>query len=183
MLWVFEAELIGDFTDGQAGLDEQLLGLLDDGILDVTLCGGAALLADQVAEVVGRETGLVGEVGDGGQTVTFWMVVYKVLAELLLEGQEHLAVHLVSRDELAIVVAQAVVEHQGNSVCDESLRVFVDGVLHLCLNLIHQCHDDRALCLRQMQRLVITVIEKRIVLYLLAQRRAVEQVGMEQQSA
>ena len=30
---------------------------------------------------VGRETGLVGEVSHGGQTITLWMAVYKVLAE------------------------------------------------------------------------------------------------------
>ena len=70
MLWVFEAELIGDFTDGQAGLDEQLLRTFDDGILDVALGGGAALLADEVAKIVRRETGLVGEVGYCGQTIT-----------------------------------------------------------------------------------------------------------------
>lgn len=49
---IFEAELIGDFADGQTGLDEQLLGTFDDGILNVALGGGAALLADEVAEVV-----------------------------------------------------------------------------------------------------------------------------------
>ena len=51
MLRIFEAELIGNLADGQTGLDEQLLGALDDGILDVALGGGTALLADQVAEV------------------------------------------------------------------------------------------------------------------------------------
>ena len=69
MLRIFEAELVGNLADGQAGLDEQLLGAFDDGILNVTLGGGAALLADEVAEVVGREAGLVGEVSHGGQTV------------------------------------------------------------------------------------------------------------------
>ena len=80
MLRVFEAELVGDFADRQAGLDEQLLGTFDDGILDVALGGGAALLADEVAEVVGRQAGLVGEVSYGGQTVTFWMTAHEVLA-------------------------------------------------------------------------------------------------------
>ena len=59
MLRIFEAELIGDFADGQTGLDEELLGTLDDCILNMALGGGTALLADEVAEVVGREAGLV----------------------------------------------------------------------------------------------------------------------------
>ena len=80
MLRIFEAELIGDFADGQTGLDEELLGTLDDGILDMALGGGAALLADDVAELVRRETGLVGEVGDSGQTIAFWMAAHEVLA-------------------------------------------------------------------------------------------------------
>jgi len=129
VLWIFEAELIGDFADGQTGLDEQLLGTLDDGILDVALGGGAALLADQVAEIVGGETGLVGEIGNRWQTVTFGMTTDEVLAQLLMEGCEDVAVHLVTRDELAVVVAHAVVQEQAYGIGDERLRVAVDGVL------------------------------------------------------
>ena len=88
---IFEAELVGYFADGQTGLNEQLFGALDDGILDVTLCGGAALLADEVAKVVGRETGLVGKVCDGGQTVSFRVSALEILAKLLMEGGEDVA--------------------------------------------------------------------------------------------
>ena len=104
MLRVFEAELIGYLADRQAGLDEQLLGAFDDGILDVALGGSTAFLANQVAEVVGRQTGLVGKVSYGGQTVPFWMATHEVFAQLLMESGEDVAVHLVARDELAVVV-------------------------------------------------------------------------------
>ena len=73
MLRVFEAESVGDFADGQAGLDKQLLRTFDDRILYVALGGGAALLADEVAEVVGRQAGLVCKIGDSRQTVSFRM--------------------------------------------------------------------------------------------------------------
>lgn len=76
MLRVFEAKLIGYLADRQASLDEQLFGTLNDGILDVALGSGAALLADEVAKVVGRQAGLVGEVGDGGQAVTLGLFAY-----------------------------------------------------------------------------------------------------------
>ena len=104
MLRVFEAELIGYLADRQAGLDEQLLRTFDDGILNVALGSGAAFLANQVAEVVGRQTGLVGKVGHGGQAVPFWMATHEVFAQLLMESGEDVAVHLVARDELAVVV-------------------------------------------------------------------------------
>ena len=91
MLRIFEAELAGDFADGQTGLDEQLFRTFDDGILDVTLCGGAALLADEVAKVVGREAGLVGKVSHSGQTISLWMSAPEILAKLLMEGGEDVA--------------------------------------------------------------------------------------------
>ena len=112
MLRIFEAELVGDFTDGHAGFNEQLLRTLDDSILNVALGGGAALFADEVAEVVGRQTGLVCKIGDSRQTVSFRMAAHEVLAQLLMEGGEDVAIHLVARDKLAVVVAQAVVEQQ-----------------------------------------------------------------------
>lgn len=115
---VFEAELVGDFADGQTGLNEQLLGTLDDGILNVALGGGAALLADQVAEIIGRQAGFIGKVGYRGQTVLFWMTVLEVLAQLLVESGEDVAVHLVARDELAVVVAHAVVQEQADGIGD-----------------------------------------------------------------
>ena len=80
VLRVFEAEVIGDFADGQACFDEQLLGTLDNGILDVALGGGAALFADEVTKVVGREAGFVGKVSHGGQTVSFRMSADEVFA-------------------------------------------------------------------------------------------------------
>ena len=121
MLRIFEAESIGNLADGQAGLDEQLLGTLDDGILNVALGGGTALLADQVAKVVGREAGLVGKVSHSGQAVSFGMTANEILAQLLMEGSEDVAVHLVACDELAIVVAHAVVEQQADGIGDERL--------------------------------------------------------------
>ena len=86
MLRVFETELVGNLANGQASLDEELLGTFDDGILNVTLGGGAAFLADEVAEVVGRETGFVGKIGYRGQAVPLWMTILEVLAQLLVES-------------------------------------------------------------------------------------------------
>ena len=80
MLRVFEAELVGDFADGQFCFKQKLLRPIDNSILNVALGGSAALLANQVAEVVGRETGLVGEIGHGGQTISFRMAAHEILA-------------------------------------------------------------------------------------------------------
>ena len=133
MLRVFEAELVGDFADRQTGLNEQLLGTFDDSILNVALGGGAALLADEVAEIIGRQAGFIGKVGYRGQTVSFRMTVLEVLAQLLMEGCEDVTVHLVARDELAVVVAHAVIQEQADGIGDERLRMAVDGMLQLLL--------------------------------------------------
>ena len=115
---VFEAELTGDFADGQAGLDEELLRTLNDGILDVALGGGAALLADEVAEIVGREAGLVGKVGNCWQTVPFWITADEILLQLLMECGEDVAVYFMAGDELAVIVAHAVVQEQADGIGD-----------------------------------------------------------------
>ena len=180
MLWIFEAELIGDFTDGQTGFYEQLLRTLNDGILNVTLGGSAALLANQVAKVVGREAGLVGEVSHSGQTVSFRMTALEVLAQLLMEGGEDVAVHFVARDELTVVVAHAVVQQQTDGIGDERLRVAVDGVLQLLFDSVEQFHYHVLLALREVQGLALVVVEERVVVDAAGELRAVEQVGMEQ---
>ena len=121
MLRIFEAELVGDFADGQTGLNEQLLGTFDDSILNVALGGGAALFADQVAEVIGRQAGFIGEIGYRGQAVLFWMTVFEILLQMLMERGDDVAVHLVACDELAVVVTHAVVQEQAYSIGDERL--------------------------------------------------------------
>ena len=147
VLRIFEAELIGDFADGQTGLDEELLGTLDDGILDMALGGGAALLADEVAEIVGREAGLVGKVGNCWQTVPFWITADEILLQLLMEGGEDVAVYFMAGDELAVLVAHAVVQEQADGIGDERLRVAVDGVLQLLFDSVEQFHHHVLLTL------------------------------------
>ena len=163
MLRVFEAELVGDFADRQTGLNEQLLGTFDDSILNVALGSGAAFLADEVAEVVGRETGLVGKVGNCWQTVPFWMTALEVLAKLLMEGGEDVAVHFVARDELTVVVAHAVVEQQTDGIGDERLRVAVDRVLQFLFDSVEQFHHHMLLTLREVQGLALVVVEECVV--------------------
>ena len=91
MLGILEAELVGNLANGQFCFKQKLLRPIDDGILDVMLTGGAALLADEVAEVVGRQASLVGKVSHSGQAVSFRVSAHEILAKLLMEGGEDVA--------------------------------------------------------------------------------------------
>ena len=111
------------------------------------------------------------------------MAAHKVLAQLLMEGCENVAVHLVARDELAVVVAHAVVQEQADGIGDERLRVAVDGVLQLLFDSVEQFYHHVLLTFREVQGLALVVVEERVVVDAAGELCAVEQIGMEQQSA
>ena len=91
------------------------------------------------------------------------MTADEVLAQLLVESGEDVAVHFVARDELAIVVAHAVVQQQADGIGDERLRVAIDGMLQLLLYPIKQFHHHTLLSLREVQGLALVVVEERVV--------------------
>ena len=101
----------------------------------------------------------------------------------MLETGHNVAVHFVARDELAVVVAHAVVQQQSDGIGDEPLRVLIYGMLQLLLDAVEQVADDALLTLREVQGLALVVVEERVVIDAASQLRAEEQVRMEQQSA
>ena len=60
MVRIFEAQFVGDFADRFAAFDQEFLGTVDGGQLDVLLRRFSGLLLDQIAEIVGRQVQPVG---------------------------------------------------------------------------------------------------------------------------
>ena len=183
VLGVLETEFVGHLIDGQFTIHDVLLREVDDLVLDVALSREARFLLDEIAKVAGREENLLGEVGDAGQALALGLAAAEVRLQVVLEAGYDVAVHLVARDELAVVVAHAVVQEQADGIGDEPLRVLIDGVLQLLLDAVEQVADDALLTLREVQGLALVVVEERIVVDALGQRCAVDQIRMEQQSA
>ena len=109
VLGVLETEFIGYLVERQLAVENVLLREVDDLVLDVALCRHASLFLHEVAEIARREAGLVGEIGDAGQTLAFGLAAAEILVKALLEAGHDVAIHLVSGDELAVVVAHAVI--------------------------------------------------------------------------
>ena len=183
VLWILEAELVGHLIDGQFLVHHILFREVDDLVLDVSLRREARFLFNEVTKVAGREDHLLCEIGDGGQTLALGLATAEVRLQVVLETGHDVAVHLVARDKLAVIVAHAVVQEQADGIGDEPLRVLIDGVLQLLLDAVQQVADDALLTLREVQGLALVVVEERVVVDALGQRRAIDQVRMEQQSA
>ena len=101
---------------------------------------------------------------------------------MLLEACEDVAVHAMTGDELAVIVAHAVVEQQSDGIHDETLRVFVNGVLQFLSNLCQDGGDYGLLCRREVQGLALAVFEEGVATDAFGQRCAVNLIRVEQQS-
>ena len=51
VLWILEAETVGNLRDTLRGVEEQLLAQPENMLLDIILCRQARLLTDEVAKV------------------------------------------------------------------------------------------------------------------------------------
>ena len=110
MLGVLETELVGHLIEGELLIQHVLLREVDDLVLDVSLRREARFLFNEVTEVAGREEHFLCEIGDGGQTLALCLATAEVGLQVVLEAGHDVAVHLVARDELAVVVAHTVVQ-------------------------------------------------------------------------
>ena len=102
MLGVFEAEAVGHLGDGFP-CRQPVFGKLDDELANVAACRIAGRLLDDIAEIVGRHTQLVGAILYGGQTEGQLELVLEIVAEQAVEADEDIGVLYLSGDELAVV--------------------------------------------------------------------------------
>lgn len=181
MLGILKAELVGHLGDALVRVEEHLLAERKDMLLDVDLRRQPRLLADEVAEISGRETGLVGEIGHRGQSVVHGLALLEVSLDVLLEGREDVGVLLVARDELSVVEPLAVVEDEFDAVGEDGLRVLVDGLLHLEADGPEGVGEHLPLALAEVERLGGVVVEEMVVVDSLAQRRAIDKVRREEE--
>ncbi len=181
MLGILEAELVSHLRDALAGVEEHLLAERKDMLLDVDLRRQPRLPADEVAEISGRETGLVGEIGHRGQSAVASLALLEVGLDVLLEGREDVGVLLMARDELPVVEPLAVVKDELDAVGEDGLRVLVDGLLHLEADGPEGVGEHLPLALAEVERLGGVVVEEMVVVDGLAQRSAVDKVRREEE--
>ena len=144
MLGIVEPQHFCCFGDGVAN-GEQLLGALHDEAADGR--GGivARHLADEVAEVVGREEQLLGTVAHGGQAVLAVEALVVVALQQGIEAyQQVVGLALGLGLELAVVEAGTVFENQLEIGHHDGLQALVVGVgLQFVADHLHT-HRERA---------------------------------------
>ena len=111
MLGIFEAEAVGDLGDGFP-CRQTVLGKLDDELTDVAACRVPGRLLDDIAEVVGGHTELVGTILHSGQAEGQLELVLEIVTEQAVEADEDVGVLYLPGDELAVVETLAEVERQ-----------------------------------------------------------------------
>ena len=110
------------------------------------------------------------------------LALLEVGLDVLLEGRENVGVFLVACDELAVVESLAVVQDELDAVGDDGLRVLVDGLLHLEADGPECVGEHLPLALAEVERLSGVVVEEMVTADALAQRRAVDEVGREEEA-
>ena len=88
---------------------------------------------------------------------------------------------MLARDELPLVEAQAVVQQHLDVDGYQPPAVAVDGVLELVADFPQRVDDQLAFAFRKVQRLVHLVREEGVLLHVAGQRRAADEVGVEDQ--
>lgn len=107
----------------------------------------------EVAEVVGREETLLGEIFHRRQPFLQGPVVFEVVVEQPFKLVEHIEIGRLAGDELPLVETHTIVEQQFDVAADEFLGVLVDGVLQLLPYLVQTILEDVFLVFAQVEGL------------------------------
>ena len=120
VLRIQEVHLVGDLTEALARGDDALFGNHQRPLLDVLDGGQSGFFFYQVAEIVGGKTELVG-------TLLYRRDTCRCrLTRVIIVVKQSLDVHILARNELAVVEAYALVEQQLHVVDDERAAVLVN---------------------------------------------------------
>ena len=157
---VLETEGVGYLADAIGGRGEAVTGLSDEVLLDELLGTIARLGFHEVAEVVGREVQRIGKVAHGGHSLSGGEALGEIVIEQNVEALHQLAVDGFSRDELAVVEADAVVQNQGNVLRHQLSGVAVDAAFQLRLNVAEDVVQLLAFALRYVQGFVDGIAEE-----------------------
>lgn len=183
MLGILEAQFVGDFADGFAGVEHFFLGQIYDFELNIFLSGFPGFLFDEVTEIIGGQVQLVGAVSNGRQAQRLRFVGLEISVQHRFKAFQNALVHIVTSDELAVVEPDAVIQKQLYIGNNQSLAVFVDGVLQLKFNFVQTIHHHLTFLFRKMQGFKGFVREKIVVFDVLPEGSATDEIGVEKQGS
>ena len=181
VLGILEAEPVGHLGYGFAG-SQSVLGKPDDEPADMIAGRVACGLLDDVTEIIGRQTQLVGAILYGRQTEGKLQPVLEIIPKQTLETDENVGVLYLAGQELAVVEPLAEIKHQFDVAYENGMLEFVRSLAKLVPYLTHERDQYVMFFIRHVQRFIDMVVEEGIFLDALFERETVQQVRMEKQS-
>ena len=146
MLRILEAQFVGNLADRLPRVEHTFFRHFQGLLLDMLQGGLSCFLFQQVTQIVGRETELVGTVLHGGQSFRGGFAGMEILVQQGLEAGKDVAVQILTGDKLAVVEAFAIVEQQLDVVGDEGLAVLVYRVFQFLLDFDYTVKTVRRSC-------------------------------------
>lgn len=128
--------------------------------LDVFLCRFACLFLYQIAEIIGRKAHFIGEILYGRHSVFQCDVRIKIFVNQLLETPQHIQIHVLSGNELALIKPHTIIQQQFDVGTYKTFGMSVDGVLQFRPNNGQTVVYDHTFVRREMKGLVRLVREK-----------------------
>ena len=105
--------------------------------------GHAGFPPQQVAQVVGRKTELVGTVLYSRQAFGSQSIGMEIVVQQGFKTGKYVAIQILAGDELAVVEADAVIQQKLDIIHDERFAVFVkDRTLQLLADVLHAADED-----------------------------------------
>ena len=107
---ILEPQFIGDFTNGFIGGAKELLGFVHQLDMDMLLGSFSRLFLDEITEIVGGEMQFIREILHIGQTPFLRLVSLEVGIQQTFELRQHIPVHILAGNELAVVKTRTIVQ-------------------------------------------------------------------------
>lgn len=122
---------------------------------------------------------LVGTVAYGWQTDRLRFVGLEITVHDILELGKDVFVYIFTGDELAVIKTDAVIEQKLDVGDNQHFAVLVYSPVKLFADVVQAIDDDTPFLFGEMKGLVHLVGEERIVLHIVSEGCAADQVGVE----
>lgn len=125
---------------------------------------------------------LISAISDGWRSERLRLLGNKITVQQCFERMEDVLALLLARDKLPVVEADAIIKEQFDGRYDDLVAMLVCRPFDLFVDFHHAVDQCLAFLFRDMQGFVYGIREESILLYVPAEGRAVQQLGMKGQA-
>lgn len=180
MLWVFETQIVGDFTDGFLRIKDSGFCQVDNFGVNVVLGRLTGFPADEITKIIRGEVKTFGAVGNGGQANGLGKIGVEVAIEQGFKFFEDAFIGVFSGYKLSVIKTCAVIKEQFEVGSYEFFTVFVDRLLQLKLDFVKAVQYYLSFFFGEVEGFVDFITEEVVFMNLFAQRGAFYQIWMKQ---